>query len=36
MKSNATAMVLASMVGDSPALAAHWIYDTKQIDEQIN
>lgn len=35
MKTNATAMVLASMVGDSLALGAHWIYDTKQIDEQI-
>ncbi len=35
MKEKAKAMVLASLAGDSLALGAHWIYDTKQIDEQI-
>ncbi|OQX05902.1 MAG: hypothetical protein BWK76_26860 [Desulfobulbaceae bacterium A2] len=35
MKKNATAMVLASFIGDSLALGAHWIYDTAQIDREI-
>ncbi len=35
MKTHADAMVLASLVGDSLALGAHWIYETGQIDEQI-
>lgn len=35
MKNNATAMVLASFVGDTFALGAHWIYDTNLIDEKI-
>jgi len=35
MTTHAPAMVLASFVGDSLALGAHWIYDTAQIDQQI-
>lgn len=35
MNDNATAMTLASFVGDSLALGAHWIYDTHLIDTQI-
>lgn len=35
MQTNGAAMVLASLIGDSLALGAHWIYDTKQIDENI-
>jgi len=35
MKSKAQAMVLASMVGDSLAMVAHWIYNTSLIDERI-
>jgi ADP-ribosylglycohydrolase len=31
MKENAKAMVLASFVGDSLSLGAHWIYDTDKI-----
>jgi hypothetical protein len=31
MKEKAKAMVLASFVGDSLALGAHWIYDAKRI-----
>lgn len=34
MKDNAQAMVLASFAADSLALAAHWIYDTAQIDSE--
>ncbi len=32
MKDNAQAMVIAAFAADSLALAAHWIYDTAQID----
>jgi ADP-ribosylglycohydrolase len=32
MKDNAQAMVMAAFAADSLALAAHWIYDTAQID----
>ena len=35
MNNNATAMTLASLVGDSLALGAHWIYDTQLIDTKI-
>lgn len=35
MKTQATAMVLASFVGDSLSLGAHWIYDTAVIDQTI-
>jgi len=35
MNDHATAMTLASFVGDSLALGAHWIYDTHLIDTQI-
>lgn len=31
MKEKARAMVLASFIGDSQALGAHWIYDTEKI-----
>lgn len=34
MKTHAQAMVLASFLGDSFALGAHWIYDTKKIASQ--
>lgn len=33
--SSAKNMVLASLAADSLALGAHWIYDTKEIDEKI-
>ncbi len=35
MTAQATAMVLASLVADSLALGAHWIYDTDDIDRRI-
>ncbi len=35
MTDHATAMVLASFLADSLALGAHWIYDTKTIDDTI-
>ncbi|OQX04551.1 MAG: hypothetical protein BWK76_28580 [Desulfobulbaceae bacterium A2] len=35
MQETARAMVLASFIGDSLALGAHWIYDTAQIDKQL-
>ncbi|HHP7236535.1 MAG TPA: ADP-ribosylglycohydrolase family protein [Desulfobacterales bacterium] len=34
MSKNAEAVVLASFVADSLALGAHWIYDTKKIDNE--
>lgn len=34
MKSNADAMVLASLTADSLALGVHWIYDTDRIDKE--
>jgi ADP-ribosylglycohydrolase len=34
MKDNAQAMVMAAFAADSLALAAHWIYDTTQIDRE--
>ncbi len=34
MQAHAKAMVLASFAADSLALGAHWIYDTKKIDQQ--
>lgn len=35
MTTQAENMVLASLAADSLALGAHWIYDTKEIDEKI-
>ena len=35
MKDNVQAMVLASFVADSLALGAHWIYDTKEIEQRL-
>ncbi len=35
MTPQATAMVLASLVADSLALGAHWIYDTEEIERRI-
>lgn len=35
MTTHAAAMVLASLVADSLALGAHWIYDTDEIDRRI-
>ena len=34
MQENAQAMVLASFLADSLALGAHWIYDTKEIEQR--
>ena len=33
MEKNAQAVVLASFIGDSLALGAHWIYDTSRIEK---
>jgi len=35
MRMHAKAMVMASLLADSLALGAHWIYDTHQIDRKI-
>ena len=35
MTTPAKTMVLASLCADSLALGAHWIYDTKEIDDKI-
>ena len=35
MRMHAKAMVMASLLADSLALGAHWIYDTHQIDREI-